>query len=212
MGVIKRGIIGGFSGRVGSIVGSSWKGIAVVKSLPLSVANPKTAAQTTQRTAFKETASFASKILSSYIKPLWDRFASKESGFNAFLKKNVPLYVPTANAMYNGFVAAVGKIEAEDYQVTAPGNGDTDFILDWEDAAAYSNQEGSDLAYAIGYDYEKEQFITFGTHPTRDIDTVAGAIEAGTVESGDHYVIWLAFKRADGTAVSTSVTKTGVIA
>ena len=53
MGVIKQGILGGFSGKVANIVGSSWKGIPVIKSLPLSVANPQTAAQTTQRNKLK---------------------------------------------------------------------------------------------------------------------------------------------------------------
>lgn len=70
MATIKQGILGGFSGRVGTIVGTSWKGIAVMKSLPLSVANPKTAGQVGQRTKFSSVVALASVILSSIIKPL----------------------------------------------------------------------------------------------------------------------------------------------
>lgn len=34
MGRIKKGILGGFSGKVGSVVGASWKGIDYMRSLP----------------------------------------------------------------------------------------------------------------------------------------------------------------------------------
>ena len=49
MGTIKRGILGGFKNKVGSVIGSSWKGIDTMRSMPLSVANPNTAKQKTVR-------------------------------------------------------------------------------------------------------------------------------------------------------------------
>ena len=33
MGTIKQGILGGFSGKVGTVVGSSWKGISYMRGL-----------------------------------------------------------------------------------------------------------------------------------------------------------------------------------
>src|SRR5690606_508733 len=42
MGIIKQGILGGFSGKVGNVVGASWKGIDYIRSLPSSVSNPRT--------------------------------------------------------------------------------------------------------------------------------------------------------------------------
>jgi hypothetical protein len=39
MGTIKKGILGGFSGRVGTIAGASWKGIAYMCSLPQKTCN-----------------------------------------------------------------------------------------------------------------------------------------------------------------------------
>ena len=52
MGTIKKGILGSFSGKVGNIVGASWKGIAYIRSLPASVRNPRTVKQVTQRSKF----------------------------------------------------------------------------------------------------------------------------------------------------------------
>ena len=54
MGKIKQGILGGFKGTVGTVIGSSRNGIAYMKGRPQSVKNPKTAAQQQQRDFFKE--------------------------------------------------------------------------------------------------------------------------------------------------------------
>ena len=89
--VIQRGILGGFKNKIGNVVGSSWKGIATMRALPLSVANPKTAGQVTQRSYFTQATQLGSMVLVSIIKSMWDRFAQKQSGFNAFVSTNVKI-------------------------------------------------------------------------------------------------------------------------
>ena len=42
MGKISQGILGGFSGKVGNVVGGNWKGIDYMRVRPASVANPQT--------------------------------------------------------------------------------------------------------------------------------------------------------------------------
>lgn len=54
MGKIKQGILGGFKGKVGTVIGSSWNGIAYMRGLPQSQKDPKTAAQIAQRDFFRE--------------------------------------------------------------------------------------------------------------------------------------------------------------
>ena len=54
MGKIKQGILGGFKGKVGTVIGSSWNGIAYMRGLPQSQKDPKTAAQLSQRSFFRE--------------------------------------------------------------------------------------------------------------------------------------------------------------
>ena len=63
MGTIKKGVLGGFSGKVGTVVGASWKGIDYIRSLPASVKNPRTEGQVTQRTKFCLTSPAQSAIL-----------------------------------------------------------------------------------------------------------------------------------------------------
>ena len=54
MGKIKQGILGGFKGKVGTVIGASWNGIAYMRGLPQSQKDPKTAAQIAQRAFFRE--------------------------------------------------------------------------------------------------------------------------------------------------------------
>ena len=88
MGVIKRGILGGVSNKVGNVVGSSWKGIATLRSLPLSVANPNTKAQRDNRSTFSAMSKLGSDVLTTVCQPLWNRDAKQMSRFNAYVMEN----------------------------------------------------------------------------------------------------------------------------
>jgi hypothetical protein len=62
MGKIKQGILGGFKGKVGTVIGASWNGISYMKGRPLSVRNPRTEAQVQQRNFFKELQGLVSQL------------------------------------------------------------------------------------------------------------------------------------------------------
>lgn len=49
MGRIKNGILGGFSGKVGAVVGASWRGIDYIRALPSISTKPASKAQLAQR-------------------------------------------------------------------------------------------------------------------------------------------------------------------
>lgn len=160
MGVIKRGILGGFSGRIGNVVGSSWKGIAVVKSLPLSVANPQTTGQTTQRNKFGYLVATASALLSYLVKPFWDRWASQMSGYNAFIQANIEDQPNDAGGPYEDMVISHGQMTplpnvSASYNV---GDGTLDVTFDTTTDGAY--QSADDDIFAFAYDtYDAEYYF-----------------------------------------------------
>ena len=41
MGTIKQGILGGFSGKVGTVVGSTWKSVHYMRALAVSFSDPR---------------------------------------------------------------------------------------------------------------------------------------------------------------------------
>lgn len=116
MGIIKQGILGGFSKKVGSVVGTSWKGIAVMKSMPQSVVNPKTTLQVNQRNAFRETSKLASLLLTPAIQECWNRWAKRQSGYNAFVKANVDI-IKNANCVLGNYCM---QLKISDGELTLP--------------------------------------------------------------------------------------------
>ena len=87
MGVINRGILGGFRNKVGPVVGSSWKGIDVIKSKPASVANPNTPGQQEQRNAMRAINVFLRSFGLDNVKTLNNAMSVRMSGFNRCMKK-----------------------------------------------------------------------------------------------------------------------------
>lgn len=82
MGTIKQGILGGFSGKVGSVIGGSWKGISYMRSQAQSVKNPQTTGQVNQRTKFAIALAFL-KPITEAIRVGFKLYAQKQTAFNA---------------------------------------------------------------------------------------------------------------------------------
>lgn len=87
MGKIKQGILGGFSGQVGTVVGSSWKGIAYMRGKAQHVKNPRTAGQTYHRDAIKAV-TMALRPITSTLRLTFAEYAKKMSAFNKAVSVN----------------------------------------------------------------------------------------------------------------------------
>lgn len=202
MAVIRRGILGGLSGKIGNVVGSSWKGIAVVKSLPLSVANPNTAAQVVQRTKMTNVVEFAKEILTDIIKPLNDRFASGQSGYNLFVQRNIALFENEYPNPQADLILSEGSVTPVDLiDVTldvSGGNGMVTYTINTGDGDALATDE----LYGFVYNRTRNTFSVMDIEP-RSAGTAAVANPAGTIV-GDTVYAWASFRRADGTKVSST--------
>ena len=207
MAKIKQGILGGFSGSVANVVGSSWKGIAVMKAKPLSVANPKTAAQVAQRNKFKAGSELSTKVKNSIIKPFWDRFAVQMSGVNAWMSKNVKNYDDTGAPDLSKLKFSKGNIGSQQI-LTADYVPLTQVLsVTWDSGDMPSNGLVTDdmAAVVVGEDNIpygiREAGIAQRQDDTLDIDCVPG-IPGGSVAR-----VYLISKRPDGTIVSNTANK-----
>ena len=198
-----QGILGGISGKIGNVVGSSWKGIAIIKSKPLSVANPRTSGQIAQREKMSAVVAFAKVILASVIKPLWDRFAQQQSGYNAFVSENIDLFTEVLPNPLGALVISKGKMTA----VTPSGlsgNAATDiatvtYPTNLPDSLALS----ADIAYVVIVTHGPDTITAGSNSATRATGTIDIQLPADTVDGVDAEV-YLAFRRADGTVVSNT--------
>lgn len=199
MARIKQGILGGFSGKIANVVGTSWKGIAVIKSQPLSVANPKTAAQVAQRTKLSACVAMLQPILSGVIKPLNDRFAGQMSGYNYSLQKSIAAFGADGSLAYPSEFK-ISRATAKAQLINVIGS----VIENNQVTAAWTSDAGT--GYALETD--KMFFVVFN-ETTGEIGYSANAVradQAASVElpesglkNGDVLRTYLAALRADGT-------------
>lgn len=82
MGKIRKGILGGFSGRVGNVIGGAWKGISYMRSEATSIANPRT----TKQVEVRENFSVIGKLMAGAVQVLRASDWRKTRGNSAFAR------------------------------------------------------------------------------------------------------------------------------
>lgn len=199
MGVINQGILGGFSGKVANVVGTSWKGIAVMKALPLSVANPRTAAQVAQRKKMAGCVALLQPILSQVIKPLNDRFAGKMSGFNYALQASLNAFDETGALSAPGsFKISRAANKAQLIDAIAAESKITKYKVTWTSDAGKGYALASDKCFLVGYCVDTGSFAV-STSAIRSAGQAYLEFPDGSVDEGAQIAVWMAFLRADGT-------------
>lgn len=212
MGIIKRGILGGVSNKIGNVVGSSWKGIATLRSLPLSVANPNTQEQKTNRNSFSIMSKLGSDVLATVCQPLWNRDAKQMSGFNAYVKENKLAYDKNwidwlANPiMSKGVLSATIKfVELNESLGLIHVEYAKDLVnpQDSNDDVAYVQVIHQDNSNPAKPTFEAKGFIPNSKRSFGAADIIPGF----EVSTGDKIIVSLSFKSVDGREVATSSTK-----
>ena len=82
MGSIKKDILGGVSGKVGTIVGVHWKSNYYIRAHAAKVSNPRTPKQQEQRGKFAMAFSFL-RIIKPFIRIGYKEFTGEKSAYNA---------------------------------------------------------------------------------------------------------------------------------
>lgn len=203
MARINRGILGGFKGKVANVVGSSWKGIETMRARPISVLNPRTTAQVNNRDRFSSVSLLAASMLSSIVKPLNDRFAQKQSGYNLFCSRNKDVFNSSGAFVGASLILSSGKL-GDDSIASATKTGANQVTVAWNPDPVGSYQQASDLMYIAIIDKDGNLVgSSSGLQKREDIDI--------DIDCGDHIVVatdraYLASLRADGTMCSNSAT------
>lgn len=199
MAIIRQGILGGVQNKIGNVVGTSWKGIPVLKSLPLSVANPRTAGQVFQRNRFTNVVAFAVSILAEVIKPLWDRFAQQQSGYNAFISENISNFNDAGLVTPAQLVISKGKMSATQIDNISSDVRTSTVTIEWNNDTGQGFKQASDTAFVVISNTNGRDVTGYDTGAVRTDQLVQVSKE---LTAGVTYAVWLAFRRADGTIVS----------
>lgn len=203
MGKLVGGPFGQMSGKTGDLIGSSWKGIATVKRYQPKVANPQTAGQVAQRGKMANIVAFAQVILAVVIKPLWDRFQSGQSGFNAFVSRNISLFAAAMPSVYANLITSSGKMAATPIASVVVDASDKTLEVNWLNDAGVGFKLASDKAYIVFINQTKGTIEGFASASTRG-DIITSETIANPVNAADVCHVYLSFLRADGTVVSVN--------
>ena len=203
MGTIKKGVLGGFSGKVGSVVGASWKGIDYIRSLPASVKNPRTEGQVTQRSKFSLVLEFLRPII-AYLNVGFKAYASKQSPYNAAMSYNVSNAVsgtfPDFEMEYPDALVSKGSLLGAENATATAAAGSIAFA--WTDNSEVSNALATDKAMPLAYNIMKGQAVFKTNGADRSIEADTLTIPANW--SGDDVEVYLGFVSNDGLLVATS--------
>lgn len=201
MGIIKRGILGGVSGKVANVIGGSWKGIEYLRSMPLSVANPRTTAQVANRDRFKSVTVLASEMLTTIVKPLWDRFAVSMSGYNDFCRANKDVF-SGGSFNYSSLILSRGKMDAPAGLSGTANTGAHTFTVSWSNALADAYASADDEVYVAVVGTDGSLAAASSGSAKRSEGTVTFSYPSSW--SGGQPYAFIAFRRKDGTIVSNS--------
>ena len=204
MAKIKQGILGGFSGKVANVVGTSWKGRAVMKSQPLSVANPRTEAQQEQRGKFSKIAELASAILTQFVQPVENPISGDISGYNLFCKDNKEAFNASGKLQAGYFYVGGGKILSATPALEEYAPDSDNFVISWENPEDISALRLTDKAYVAVISEDGSQvFVASGSETRAELQAECVRVKGNTtIAAGQKYVMALAFVSADGRDVS----------
>lgn len=216
MATIKQGILGAFSGKVAGVVGSSWKGIPVMKSLPPSVANPKTAKQIEQRSRMSACTAFSQSVLAVVIKPLNDRFASRMSGFNYFTSRNISAFAGGNLSKPEDITISPMGNKAQLIDALAVGAGldkkNATVSVDWTSDEGTGKALAADKPYCVVYNRTSKKSFGYALSVTRAEEGEVFSLPDDEFGPGNVVDVWLAFLRDDGTVVFETAYATGTVA
>lgn len=119
MGSIREGVFGGFSGKVGNLVGSHWKSVDYMRTLPKPSTKAATEKQQVQRARFALAVKFARPI-SSLLDVGYRQQDSAMSGYNASVRQ---ILKEAITGTYPDLQLDYSKIRISEGTLTGIANG-----------------------------------------------------------------------------------------
>ena len=205
MGTIKQGVLGDFSGKVGPVIGGTWKGIGYMRGIPAKVANPKTDAQIAQRERVIVTMAFL-QPMTSFIRVSWAAFAVKMTAMNAafsyIIKNALQGTYPNIAVDYPNALVAKGNLPPA-LNATAASTVAAIVAFTWLDNSTEAGASDTDKTLIVIYSPAKKQAVTAMGLQERLANSQAVTVPSSF--SGDLVHCYIAFETLDGSEQSNSM-------
>lgn len=207
MGTIKRGILGGFSGKVGTVVGGNWKGIDYMRARATNIKDAKSASQMAQRARFKAVIEFLQTVI-SVVQVGFTSKAVHQSAFNAAMAYNLKNAVTgtgvNATVDYQNVMLTQGPLQLPvDVELSVSRD---DVIVTWD---TNSEANGQDRAFLVVYNKVKKIAFLPKSSAVREDGEFGCTVYPSW--SGDPVEVYLYFKSADDDKVISNSMYAGTV-
>lgn len=169
MARISKGILGGFSGKVGTVVGANFRGKDIIRSVPKKSDRKPTEAQALQQAKFKLVIQFLQPL-----KVIQTKYFGQSSGVKSkvnlaasYMLENAILVVAEIpQLIFNKILITKGELAGfQNPDVTPAAGRVLDFT--WEDNSLQGNAKATDVANVVCYNEVLNEFQIFYAAATR---------------------------------------------
>lgn len=203
MGKISQGILGGFSGKVGTVIGSTWKSIHYMRAIATSVKDSRTEKQLIQRSKFLASINFL-KTVTPFVRIGYRNYAYRQSEFNAamsyMLKYAVTGDGEQATIDFDKTLLAQGSLTTATDAAVQVEAGKATFT--WTDNSNTGNAVATDKVMVLAYNKDKQETVYNTAAATRADGTAELVLPASWAD--DALAVYLAFYSEDRQRVSNS--------
>ena len=204
MGKISQGVLGGFSGKVGNVVGGTWKGIDYMRIKPANVTNPRTEGQVDQRSKFSTVLRFL-QPMTDFLRVGFKLYANKMTQFNAAMSYNLNNAItgayPNFMVDYASALVTRGNLTgAANGAASSPSAGDVQ--ITWDDNSGSGSAQATDKALIVLLNTARQEAVFTTAGPARSAGTET--ISVPSEYTGEDVQVFLGFISEDGSKVANS--------
>lgn len=203
MAEIKQGILGGVSGKVGTVVGASWRGKNIIRAMPRKTGKKASKKQLDHRSKFR--------LVSNFLQPLnslLNRYFGASQGLKSPINLALAYHIKEAVvAQEDAFVVQVEKVViSKGILPTVTMNtvslDNATLSLAWTMNEAIGLGATTDLLTVVAYDKQSHVIQIFDRVVTRGTAAFSTPLPEG-IEVGS-CVIWFFLTNEEDTECSTS--------
>ena len=204
MGTINKGILGGFSGKVGNVVGGTWKGIDYMRSKSSRRNFTPTQPQLEQQLKFTEAIRFV-QTMSGLVEISFRNFAIRKTGINSALsytlKNAITGTYPLYTIQYADALVSRGDLPNVLAPAVVSGAGSI-LTWSWTDNSGVGIAKPTDKAMLVAYCPALKQCIYTTGSASRSALTDSLNLAAF---SGQDVYTWIGFISDNGQDVANSI-------
>lgn len=201
MAIYVKGALGSFSGKLGNVVGSNWRSIDYLRSLPKPSKKPATESQIAHRAKFALVTEFLNPLRSFINMGNNDSQERKMTAFNrvsGHLITKVEGQYPNFTIPYDEVRLSKGSLKG--IAASAIKNLDGDIEITWDPTVNPISSEADDLVYFIMYNETTKDYFIYQDSIREDGEET---IEPSIMGLGELH-IWSSVSSVDGTKRSNS--------